>query len=41
MFWLALTVIAGCVAFFLTRRVYDRVGATRSQWVDYSLSVRA
>jgi GNAT superfamily N-acetyltransferase len=23
------------------RRVYDRVGATRSQWVDYSLSVRA
>jgi GNAT superfamily N-acetyltransferase len=22
------------------RRVYDRVGATRSQWVDYSLSVR-
>ena len=24
MFWLALTVIAGVVAFFLTRRVYDR-----------------
>ncbi len=22
------------------QRVYDRVGATRSQWVDYSLSVR-
>lgn len=22
------------------KRVYDRVGATRSQWVDYSLSVR-
>jgi GNAT superfamily N-acetyltransferase len=21
------------------QRVYDRVGATRSQWVDYSLSV--
>jgi hypothetical protein len=25
MFWLALTVIAGCVAFFLTRRYRDRV----------------
>jgi len=23
------------------QRLYDRVGATRSQWVDYSLSVRA
>jgi GNAT superfamily N-acetyltransferase len=23
------------------QRVYDRVGAQRSQWVDYSLSVRA
>jgi GNAT superfamily N-acetyltransferase len=23
------------------QRVYDRVGAKRSQWVDYSLSVRA
>ena len=23
------------------QRVYDRVGARRSQWVDYSLSVRA
>ena len=23
------------------QRVYDRVGATRSQWVDYSLNVRA
>ena len=22
------------------QRVYDRIGATRSQWVDYSLSVR-
>src|SRR5262249_58638712 len=22
------------------QRVYDRVGATRSQWVDYSLTVR-
>jgi GNAT superfamily N-acetyltransferase len=22
------------------QRVYDRVGATRSQWIDYSLSVR-
>ena len=22
------------------QRLYDRVGATRSQWVDYSLSVR-
>jgi GNAT superfamily N-acetyltransferase len=23
------------------QRVYDRVGATRSEWLDYSLSVRA
>jgi len=22
------------------QRVYDRVGATRAEWVDYSLSVR-